>query len=384
MNSSSGPHAVRIDELDGLRGLLALWVAVSHIVCMCGLHGIAVPGSMQNLWFEFVFAEPAVECFMILSGFAISFLLANRPQRYRAYIAGRFFRIYPVYITCLLGSLAILPLSHFVVSTAAWHNGDYLQWIAGHIANTEMNLGKHLGLHLPMLHGLATKDMLYDSTSAILGPAWSITLEWQYYLVAPLIARGARSTAGILLLTVIALLGIRFTAPWENGHLAFLPGKLPLFLIGITSYHVYAWFRSLQMECAHTRNLIVAGFVGAAVVLHWHRTAIVIWAVVFGCILAGGTDPMTKLLSYLRGFLLLPWLQRLGQASYALYLVHFPMIIVLLYVLIRIDPTISSPHALVVMLCGALPLILAFTAVLHRWVELPGMRLGRQVSRDLE
>jgi hypothetical protein len=30
------PKLRRVDELDGIRGILALWVAVTHILCWCG------------------------------------------------------------------------------------------------------------------------------------------------------------------------------------------------------------------------------------------------------------------------------------------------------------------------------------------------------------
>lgn len=384
MNSTPGPGAARVDELDGLRGLLALWVAVSHMVCLCGLHAVALPGSLTHAWIEFAYAEPAVECFIILSGFAISYLLASRPQPYRAYLTARFFRIYPVYLVCLLLALGTVFITPYVLSLPTWHDNIYLSWVVGHAYNTQMNVGTHLFMHATLLHGLPTRELLPDSASAILGPAWSITLEWQYYLVAPLIARGVKSTTGILVLCAIAWLGLRFGSRWENGHLAFLPGQLPLFLIGIASYHLYAWFRSVQMECTHTKNVLVAVFLGSAIVLHWHRTAIVIWAVVFGCILASGPDRLTRILSVVRRFLLLSWLQKLGQVSYSLYLLHFPLIIVLLYGLMLVAPAISAPNALLAMLAIGLPVVLGLTVLLHRVVELPGMRLGRDLSRRLE
>lgn len=74
------PTAARkLPELEGLRGLLALWVATSHILCWCGLAGLPVPHLLSGLWANFVYAQPSVDVFVILSGFAIFHLLHEKP-----------------------------------------------------------------------------------------------------------------------------------------------------------------------------------------------------------------------------------------------------------------------------------------------------------------
>ncbi len=67
------PKLARVDEFDSLRGLLATWVAVSHILCWTGFAETVLPRPFGRFWPDFISAQPAVEIFIILSGFAISF-----------------------------------------------------------------------------------------------------------------------------------------------------------------------------------------------------------------------------------------------------------------------------------------------------------------------
>ena len=117
--------AARIDELDGLRALLALWVVVAHIFCWSGFVEVQLPRHGQYVWSQFIWAESAVETFIILSGFAISFLLHARPQPYLQFMTGRFFRLYPVYLICLLAAWAGTCLEPAIFQDASWRNTFY-------------------------------------------------------------------------------------------------------------------------------------------------------------------------------------------------------------------------------------------------------------------
>jgi peptidoglycan/LPS O-acetylase OafA/YrhL len=82
------PKLRRVDELDGIRGIPALWVAVTRILCWCGF-AVDPPHAFEtNPWYQFIFAAPAVDVFIILSGFAISFLLHSREQSYGSFMRG--------------------------------------------------------------------------------------------------------------------------------------------------------------------------------------------------------------------------------------------------------------------------------------------------------
>ena len=91
----------RILEFEGLRGLLAWWVVVSHVVFMSGIDHGMLPGPLRYLRL----GSLAVDVFIILSGYVIMNLIHNEPMCYRRYLWRRFLRIYPALVVCLLLSL---------------------------------------------------------------------------------------------------------------------------------------------------------------------------------------------------------------------------------------------------------------------------------------
>lgn len=376
----SGNSPARVDELDGLRGLLALWVAMAHILAWTGHWENPLPGRLEGAWKILVSADPAVDTFIILSGFAISFLIHKRQQSYGAFMRGRVFRIYPVYLSCLALGIATSFLTPDLLEAASWKNTIYFEWLRMFHENESSAFGSHVFWHVTLLNGLLTKDFLPGANATLLPPAWSITLEWQYYLIAPFLARGVRSGTGLLVAGLAAWLGHHYSTPWHNTQLSFLPAQLPLFLIGIGSYHFYGGL-SQGPQFRPLTSIYAAVLLLAAALCGWHPVALAAWALGFGCILVRGDDPLARLLALIRRTLLHPWLQHLGKVSFPLYLIHWPVIILLLTVLLKVSPGISSLHALIVMMGLGVPLILIAAELIHRMIEKPGMDFGKKFER---
>ncbi len=373
----SGAKLARVDEFDGMRGLLALWVALSHILAWSGFWENPLPGRLAGVWEVFVSATPAVDTFIILSGFAISFLLHHRRESYLSFMRGRCFRIYPVYLSCLAFAIGTSFLVPFILKTAVWKDTIYFEWIEALAAQESSAFGSHVFWHLTLLNGLVPKSILPGATGTLLTPAWSITLEWQYYLVAPLLARGVRSSVGLLGIGLIAWLGIRYSGPWQNPQLSFLPAQLPLFLVGIASYHLYS-ARSGPGGFRHLPSLAAAALLVVVLLCPWHAVALAAWAVGFGCVIIRGDDPLARLLGLVRSALLHPALQHLGRISFPLYLVHWPVITLALFAMLRIKPDLSGPAALAILTAITLPAMLVAAEIIHRLIEKPAMNLGRK------
>lgn len=370
----------RVDELDGLRGLLALWVAFSHIFALTGYWDNPGPKRLNAAWEIFVSAGPAVDTFIILSGFAISFLLHKRSQSYVGFMRGRVFRIYPVYLFCLALAIGTGLLTPFILQTASWKDTIYFTWMRTLADQESANFGSHLFWHLTLLNGLLTKDFLPGATGTILVPAWSITLEWQYYLVAPFLARGVKSGLGLLAIGLIAMAGFHYKDLWQNPQMSFFPAQLPLFLIGIGSYHLYAKLSdSAQFRPLASVSAVALLLLG--VIAQWHAVALAAWAIGFGCILVRGNDIVAKALSIIRVILLLKPLQLLGTISFPLYLVHWPVVIAVLHGMLKISPGMSSPVALALLTLISVPVMLIAAYLIHRLVEKPGMNLGKRFDK---
>jgi peptidoglycan/LPS O-acetylase OafA/YrhL len=72
-------------------------------------------------------------------------------------------------------------------------------------------------------------------------------------------------------------------------------------------------------------------------------------------------------------------LQFLGRVSYSTYLGHMLVLWGLQALIFRLVPSVTAPQMLVVLVVAALPLTLVLSALLHRWVEKPAIRFGRQL-----
>src|ERR1051325_6417390 len=86
----------RLAEFEGLRGFLAWWVVLTHILAYSGISASRFT-LLKDLWNGAI----PVNVFIILSGFVIFYLLSGLQEGYGAFIIRRFFRIYPVFVVCL-------------------------------------------------------------------------------------------------------------------------------------------------------------------------------------------------------------------------------------------------------------------------------------------
>ncbi|QEL13819.1 acyltransferase [Limnoglobus roseus] len=356
---------------------MSLWVVVAHMLSWCGWVGLKFPWPLDRLWPEFIYSQPAVEAFIILSGFAISSLLTKRPS-YRAFILGRVFRLYPVYLVCLAVTIMATFVTPGVLARLSWRESGYVHLLEEISRYERENLSAHVIAHLTLLHGTLPQSILPGSTTAILPPAWSLSLEWQYYLVAPLVAGLVRRGWGWLGLGIVSWVGVRIAADWQSLTPAFLPVHLPLFLLGIGSHWAYsAACRGGKADLDF--SVPSAVIVVVAFVTSWHTYTLVIWALACGSVAASGRDPYSRLLRVVSRTLVSRPVQWLGSISYPLFLVHWPAITFGLWSALALRPNLTSRDAAAVLLGVVLPLTLIVAAVLHRFIELPGIEAGRRV-----
>jgi peptidoglycan/LPS O-acetylase OafA/YrhL len=152
----------RIDELEGLRGLLAWWVVIGHLYFVFLDH----PHGLAN--------SEAVLVFVILSGFVIAKRLDEVQEGYGPFLIRRFFRLWPAFIVVLAMSAATFGLQRQELATnvfspaatrSGWPGSAPARRISGRICS-------------PMLHGLVPQAWLPGTGVAIMGQGWSISLEW--------------------------------------------------------------------------------------------------------------------------------------------------------------------------------------------------------------
>lgn len=232
-----------------------------------------------------------VDFFFVLSGFIIlhtNWQDRTRPGWTRRYVAARVTRIYAPYLPVGIG-LAVLYVSFPTISAVsrAW------DW-------------------------LPTLTLLPVGATA-LSVAWTLQYEICFYFVFWCAAASKRPfvvLAGWLLLIIASLSGVTGGLPPQLG------GALCLeFYVGMAAAYVV---RSGKLSGrTGTIGFLLAGLVGlvAAVALFEQQTQRVLVAASLGCIIV----PMVRL-EMGRGFTMPRTVMLLGSASYAIYLVHDPVI----------------------------------------------------------
>ena len=148
----------KLEKLDALRGMAALYVVVHHSVSKSiMLFGL----NIANL---FRFGEEAVILFFLLSGFVINYSFVNsRDKTFRTYFFKRFTRIYiPLLIVMMLGYLMEC-------------------YGAGEVVNAHP---KELMLNLLMLQDISSlKPNVITDPYMHNSPLWSLSYEWWFYML---------------------------------------------------------------------------------------------------------------------------------------------------------------------------------------------------------
>jgi peptidoglycan/LPS O-acetylase OafA/YrhL len=174
-------RAQKFLAIEGLRGWLAWAVVFTHLTYMSnfGMKGLS--------WLFRSIGLPSVQIFIIVSGFVVTHVIIEKRDSYIPFLVKRFARIFPLLaITCLIGFFTG-DLLAVAMGDVGFPDPEFAKIAAEVAASNHLHLSSHLLAHFFMLHGLIPNEWLADSEYAFNLPAWSISLEWQFYLLAPLI-----------------------------------------------------------------------------------------------------------------------------------------------------------------------------------------------------
>ena len=312
------PTVGKLVELDSLRGFMAMWVYLTHIMFILGL-GKSGPATLISN------GSMAVSVFMILSGFAIASSLLSTPQTYGQYMARRFFRIYPIYLVGLLLGLMTSWAYPGMLQGLGWADPSDIARIAARTDGEGQSFWFHLAGHLTLLHGAVPDDMLYGSSLSFNAPAWSLSLEMQFYVAAPLLLALLRQPQRWLLafcgLVLLALVGKPLFTPYFPQVPSFLPMTLVYFLLGILT--------ALYLPHLSRRPQILLA-AGAMLTLLAARTGqiffalpVAVWVAV---ILLCSLQDMPAL-ARLRSLMAWRPFVAIGESSYGFYILHLPILI---------------------------------------------------------
>src|SRR5271154_3561146 len=164
----------RILELDGIRGLAILLVLIAHI-----FYAPTLPGGPELLTkFKelFTLTWTGVDLFFVLSGFLIGGILLDKRSSgkyFTTFYARRFFRIVPVYYCWIILFILVVKLGGPVIREHT-RSG-----ILPAIDSTVF-------IHFLFLQNLWLPNYV-KLAEWWFGATWSLAVEEQFYLVAPLL-----------------------------------------------------------------------------------------------------------------------------------------------------------------------------------------------------
>jgi peptidoglycan/LPS O-acetylase OafA/YrhL len=353
-----------LPALTGIRSLAAVCIMLFHFT-PAGLRWNAHPWvtlyPVVNVGFVFV------GFFFLLSGFILTYNYADRPGMNAIdFWVARFSRLYPIYLLMLLISIPMIMVEFHVRSRVEFAEGMVLTPL--------------------LLQGLDPRLAIFANTVA-----WALSCELVFYLLFPWLnrLRWPRSIGKLLMLFVaLWLFGLTLSSLYihfDPDHLGHMPDRYSGgFWITALKYtplpYVSTFLAGIMLGRLHHianlglrwRTIVgLCGF-GVFVVLVWGYSAELPYIVLHGGLLLPVFAAMTLGMAgpgALARVFSLPPLMWVGGASYALYLMHFNVFI-LLHLhhvperlgMAKFDPWIS--YVFIILLA------LAVT----RWVEMPAQR----------
>jgi len=330
--SSKRDLRARLAFLDGLRGLAAFYVMVGHARMLLWegySEGFkrhperysAPAKAMVYAFSAFRWGHEAVLFFFVLSGFVIHLRYAMKLSEggdpafdFWPYLRRRARRLYPPLFAALALTFGLDTLGRALHLPTS--DGTTLY------PNLNINIGFNHSAPTLVRNLAFIMDPVFGSD----GPLWSLNYEWYFYLIYPaiyLVAR--RSSLRSATLAVMALSVVGFLPFWPRS-LFWLRGVFQLMIAWWFGALLAARFASRRPRVSYrTLSWLVLAPL-ALMVGHWNLVA---HDIVVG---VGVTGVIAACLAYQeRGGSLrfLARLRPLGNMSYTLYVLHFPILVLM-------------------------------------------------------
>ena len=287
---------------------------------LTGLRGVAALGVVGFHCHSIFPAKPlpalfglgflGVDLFFVLSGYMLASLNADiQPDGYGRFWLKRVCRIYPLHLTVMAGLAAVVGCATLL----GLHVGRF--YAAGSFLEVAALVNVYTGEH-------GWND-----------PSWSIAVEMACYAAFPFTMRPlGRIARPRLVLLMVAILAAD----------AALVAGAAVVDDGVVLVPIVGWVP------------LARGLLGFSA----------------GCILARLVTLDTFRRGRVCGLLASPPVHRLGELSFSLYLLHQPII----EVLVKLDPALTRRHLAWIEVPATLLIALGLARLTHAWVEIPGRR----------
>jgi peptidoglycan/LPS O-acetylase OafA/YrhL len=356
-----GARPFREPELDGLRGMAALMVALLHCLFAVGMPSELREGFVTGLAGAVANGTSAVILFFVLSGYvlAASFARDASPRGAVVFYAKRLLRIYPAYV---------------VAVATAWLASFVYPWLepgpgVGSSVRTVMAADPEPA---ELLRHLVVPGM----AGLLLPQGWTIPIELALSFALPVLFLLALRLGGALL-AAAAGLGVVLTdaAPVEYAF--------PFVLGVLASVHAERISRAVSRGLHANASLTVG-----VVLFFLPTTTLRSVSVEFGIVVVSAGALALVLLvrrvEALRRVAGSRLASRLGEISYGFYLLHYTVIALVAPLMLSGGEAMSAEVAMVRWLGLAavvVPVAGLLAAASWRWLEAPAIAAGRRLGR---
>lgn len=356
LNRSSVETAAHRDERPHVRALTSLRFVLAMIVVAVHYDQLLSPG-MIYVHRSYGLGTCAVTAFFVLSGFILTYQYFHEkgtPINRREFWRARFARIAPMYWFSLLLALCIVPAA---------------------------DLPSEKNMPLVLLTSGSFSHMwlpIRDLFSGLNGPAYTLSIEFFFYLIFPMmiapIARNGWLWLIGALAVPVAMLCVTPQSMTDWALYFFPPGRLAEFIIGCVAGVLFLRHRNLRLPFTLAEVLVFGTFFAFIyITAPWHRADHPFMNVLYRTATAATFALMTFVFAYQSGRLskVLSWAPFvvLGEISYAIYLVHMIFMRTLIHNNIAIPMVNSAGTVLSFTL-----FVVAVSAICYITIEKPWRR----------
>ena len=332
------PPANRMPLIDAFKGIASQLIVLHHLSAYGPMPLAAQAVLPGTLGWLYEYARMAVQVFLVIGGFLAARALSDNGQALTrsplALIWKRYLRLAIPYLAAIgLAIIGAAIADHWMDDEAIPDRATLAQWLA----------------HAFLLQGL----LGYDSLSA---GVWYIAIDFQLFALMAILLWLGRvrylAPALVLLVAISSLFWFNRDADWDNWALYFF---------GSYGLGAAAWWASSRKQMSSWLGVIATIAIAALVLDFRLRIALALAvALVLGFSRRSGLLerwPDAKPLAFL------------GQISYSVFLVHFPICLIANALFANLGFT--SPTAAVFGLFLAWTASIAGGTLFYRWIESP-------------
>lgn len=251
-------------------------------------------------------AEIAVKSFFVISGFLI-FMSYEKSNSISLYLSKRIRRIYPAYALVIIVS-TLFGLIYTSVPIQEYLSFTTLKYLISNLL--------FLNFLQPNLPGLFTENPI----AAVNGALWTLKIEVIFYALVPIIVMAFSRIGRMKVIIGIYVLSLLYSYAlfylYEFYKYSFLaelqhqlPGQLTFFMMGASGYYYFEYFKKYSFY-----------FLGAGVFFLLMFRNFLIWNIFEPAVL------LILILFLATRFYYLGNLNRYGDFSYGIYILHFPVL----------------------------------------------------------